>query len=185
MCPRCVSVQTSASQALGVWERLEASRDLRGDAGKTFGKRCRGDALLVAAAFRPTPAVGATGNYFNKILGEYRAENLIPNPKTLILWKCRAMDGSCAWWESHLIPWGLVFFFPGSSEVWVFFLFCSLCNFFSPPSSLSFLLIRSCWGTVSIQKQNAPRWLFPSAASFRGREKESGEGRRGGESEDA
>lgn len=84
MCPHCVSVQTSVSQALGVWERLEASRDLWGDAGKTFGKCCRGDALLVAAAFRPTPAMGAAGNYFNRILGEYCAENLIPNPKTLI-----------------------------------------------------------------------------------------------------
>lgn len=130
MCPQCVSVQTSASQALGVWERLEASQDLWGDAGKTFGKRCRGDALLVAAAFRPTPAVGAAGNYFNRILGEYCAENLIPNPKTLILWKCRAMDGSCAWWESHLIPWGLGFFLPESSEVWFFSYFVPSENFF-------------------------------------------------------
>lgn len=67
--------------------------------------------MLVAAAFRPTPAMGAAGNYFNKILGEYRAENLIPNPKTLI--PC----GSAERWTG-VVPGGNLTL---SRGVWFFF----------------------------------------------------------------
>lgn len=84
------------------------------------------------------------------------------------------------WWESHLIPWvWVVFFFPWEFGALFFFFFFILfpLNFFSPPSPLSFLLIRLCWGAVSIQKQKAPRRVF-----FQVR---LGEGRGGGESRGA
>lgn len=61
---------------------------------------------------------------------------------------------------------GFGFFSRSLEEVFFFFLILFPLNFFSPPSSLSFLLIRLCWGAVSIQKQKAPRWVFPSAAAF-------------------
>lgn len=90
MCPQFLIVQTSASQALGMWERLEPSRDLRRDAGKTFGK------LLCWLQLYPTPAMGAAANYFNGILGGIvlKTSSQILNPDPM--WKRRATAGSCA-----------------------------------------------------------------------------------------
>lgn len=128
---------------------------------KNLWKTAVGDAVLVAALSHPHQRWELLVIILMGFWGDC-AENLIPNPKSLI--PC----GSVERWtgvvhESHLIPWAWVFF-PRSLEIF-FFLF-----FFPPPSSLSFLLIRLCWGAVSIQK--APRWVFPSAAAFRGWEKD-------------
>lgn len=112
MCPQFLSVQTSASQALGMRERLEPSRDLWRDAGKTFGK------LLCCSQQYPTPAMGAAAHYFNGILGGDCAENLIPNAKPCSRVEAQS-DGRelCVNLTSSR---GFGFFFPG---VWRFFFF--------------------------------------------------------------
>lgn len=72
MFPQCGSV----SRALGMWDRLEPSLDLRGDAGKTFGKRvwvmpCWLQLYPTPQGWElyPTPHNYHMGNYFNEILG--------------------------------------------------------------------------------------------------------------------
>lgn len=73
-------------------------------------------------------------------------------------------------------PVGLGFFFPGSLEVFFFNFVPS--EIFSPPSSLSFLLIRLCWETVSIEKQKSSEMGFSKCCCVPG----LGEGRGVGES---